>query len=481
MKRALIFITFLLTLLTTAAAQENEVADSSASKPEKPMISPYSAAEQHLQAVYDSLTYLDNQLPVIAVAAEETALRLAADRKAKLHYVAPSTSFTTPSPYFLEYTSRPGSLLASRTTNPTHNMPVTSGDVTLLFLSPDTPTFRSDSNAKDYDFDGDTAVNIQMLADFALLIKQASAHQTAGSFIVTFAPISLIESMGMDIDAIPHDLLIDTSANPDSPSPLKTYHTTLPAGWTFYSELFCAATRHFRDNIPVVKKSFELDSRQVRFLDYIHTPYHSDRPAPDPIKPMALGGKYLKTLQNVVRDLQTASFGAIENTIDRMRIAVAEESRIYVKPSGPFIQYLTPVYSLNSSVTTLPKFPGIFTPWRNQDPTNSDFMIVIGDHEPAYSEFFGSWEELDRIKQLPLAAAWVLEGYNTRQSELKMPAKRPTNFPHEYFGDILIDKCGNVGDALINIPDYDTNLGPSSSFTSLTIYQTISMPFVMDD
>ncbi|QQE13029.1 hypothetical protein JD969_06100 [Planctomycetota bacterium] len=477
-----IYITFLLALLTTAQAADTATPITAAApNPDQPKTSPYIAAENHLAAVHASLKYLDEQLPTIAVAAEETALRLAGNPKASIHIIAPSTSATRPSPYYNEFTNRPGALLASRTKNPTHNNAPKSDDVTLLFLTPDTPTYRMPESNDDFALDQQTVIKLQLQADLSRLIKQAQTHKAKGSFLISFIPLNLIKELNIDLETIPHDLLIDISPDPQTPSPLPTYNTAIPAGWTYYSELFCASTRHFRDNIPVVRKSFELDTRQLRYVDYIHTPYHADRLPPDPVKPMALGAKYLKTLQNITRDLQTASFDNIEHTIDRMSIATAEDSRIFINASGPFIQYLSPIYSLNSTITSLPNYPSIYTPWRNQTPKKSDFIIIIADHQTAYSEYFGSYKEIDRIKQFPLGSAWIIESYNTPKGTLRRANHNFTDFPHDTLGDILIDKFGQVGDTLINVPDYDTNLGPSSTFTSLTLYQTLTAPFLNND
>lgn len=218
------------------------------------------------------------------------------------------------------------------------------------------------------------------------------------------------------------------------------------AAWTFECELFAAMTR--LDKVPVVRESFETDTRQRRWLRYGSQRFHHDRWL-DPISPGQLGHAYLDGLQTILTDIGTASWTSLSRTARRANNTLATGGRVWLRTGGRYLPYHAgEQLAADPGVLTLlthdgsnPKLP---TPGKN------DYLIAVGRYETA-----GSWEwgEPELLRQAGRGVAWVVNGYNTQRRDL-------------HRNERLIDLWGPVGDCTVKVTNYDTRLGPTGSVTA---------------
>ncbi len=216
--------------------------------------------------------------------------------------------------------------------------------------------------------------------------------------------------------------------------------------WTFECELFAALTR--QNKVPVVQKSFEIDTLRKRWYRYGVQHFHHDRWL-DPIDAGSLGRIYLKELDTVLLDIGTSSWRAVAKTANRAYTTRTNDGTIWLRAGGRSLPY--------HSGSILKNDPGIFTLLTHDGsnpklpaPGNNDMLIAVGDHETA-----GSWEwgEPELLRKAGRGVTWIVNGYNTQRADLD-------------YGEVMIDLWAPVGDSVVRIKNYDANLGPVSGITS---------------
>ncbi len=213
--------------------------------------------------------------------------------------------------------------------------------------------------------------------------------------------------------------------------------------WAFECELFSALTR--LDKVPIVRRSFEIDTRQRRWQRYGSQRFHHDRWL-DPISPGLLGRAYLDGLRDVLRDIGTASWRSIAKTAHRADNTLASGGIVWLRAGGRYLPYHVG--------GQLAADPGMFTVLNHDGsdpklavPGKHDFVIAVGESETAGSY---EWGEPGMLRGAGRGVAWIINGYNTQRRDL-------------HRREILIDLWAPFGDCVVRVEDYDTPLGPVNS------------------
>jgi hypothetical protein len=210
--------------------------------------------------------------------------------------------------------------------------------------------------------------------------------------------------------------------------------------WAFECELFSAITR--LDKVPVVRQSFEIDTRRRRWLRYGSQRFHHDRWL-DPIPPGDLGLAYLDGLRDVLRDVGTASWRGIARASRRAESTLTSGGTVWLRAGGRYLPYHVD--------GQLASDPGLFTALNHDGsdprlagPGGGDFVIAVGESETAGSY---EWGEPELLRKAGRGVAWVVNGYNTQPRDL-------------YQREVLIDLWAPFGDGVVRVENYDTRLGP---------------------
>ncbi len=237
-------------------------------------------------------------------------------------------------------------------------------------------------------------------------------------------------------------------------APIQTVMNAAVA-WAFQCELFAALTR--QDKVPVVRQSFEIDTKQQRWHRYGQQRFHHDRWL-DPIPPGKLGEAYLDGLDNVLRDIGSASWKQLAKSAERAHQTHEQTgAHVWLRPGGRYLPY---------HVTGgLPGDPGIFkllthdgSDPKLESPSKPDMVIAVGRHETAGSY---EWGEPELLRKAGRGVTWIVNGYNTQPADL-------------YRNERLIDLWGPVGDCVVKVEDYDTRLGPVSGVTAEAVLWMIA-------
>lgn len=221
------------------------------------------------------------------------------------------------------------------------------------------------------------------------------------------------------------------------------------AAWVFQCELFAACVR--RGEVPVVRQSFEIDTRRRRYWRYEGQRFHDDRwlDGDDAsFMPEALGKRYLSGLREVLLDLDTAGRNAIERAVARARAARDSGGTVYFVAGGPYLPH-----RLNQA-THGHAGP---VPLGDHTPGLNDFVIAFGVDAHVGGEW---WGDVDRLRMAGLGVAWVVNGCNTSPGDLEP-------------GDLLVDLWTPVGDGLVKVEHYDARLGPANTFAADAVLRAI--------
>ena len=221
------------------------------------------------------------------------------------------------------------------------------------------------------------------------------------------------------------------------------------AAWVFQGELFAACVR--RGEVPVVRQSFEIDTRRRRYWRYEGQRFHDDRwlDGDDAaFTPQALGNRYLSGLRDVLLDLDTAGRDTIERAIARAQAAWDSGGNVYFVAGGPYLPHrLTqPLHGHAGPI-----------PLGDHTPGPQDFVIAFGVDAHVGGEW---WGDVDRLRMAGLGVAWVANGCNTSRHDMEP-------------GDLLVDLWTPVGDGLVKVEHYDTRLGPANTFAADAVYRAI--------
>ena len=237
------------------------------------------------------------------------------------------------------------------------------------------------------------------------------------------------------------DRVIGVGLDDDDPSgaPMTTVLNAAVA-WTFECELFSALTR--LDKVPVVRQSFEIDTRRRRWHRYGSQRFHHDRWL-DPIPPGILGRAYLDGLRDVLRDIGTASWRGLARTAHRAESTLASGGTVWLRAGGRYLPYHVD--------GQLAADPGLFTALNHDGsnprlavPGENDFVIAVGESETAGSY---EWGEPELLRMAGRGGAWVVNGYNPQRRDL-------------HRRELLIDLWAPFGDGVVRVEHYDTRLGP---------------------
>lgn len=283
-------------------------------------------------------------------------------------------------------------------------------------------------------------------------LNQAQQLRAAGSLVIGVGSADQFNEYRLQ-DQIDHacDMFLDNQISSESPTATTSLNAAL--AWTFQCELFAALTR--LDKTPIVRQSFETDTRKRRWQRYVSQRFHHDRWL-DPIGPGKLGGIYISELQGVLNDIGTASWRSLARCARRAEHTLASGGTVWLRAGGRYLPY--------HAGGQLAHDPGLFT-LLNHDGSNptlpspgkGDFVIAVGDTEKAGSY---EWGEPEMLRGAGRGVAWIVNGYNTQPRDL-------------FSNETLIDQWGPVGDCVVKVDHYDTRLGPVSGITSEAVYWMI--------
>ncbi len=228
--------------------------------------------------------------------------------------------------------------------------------------------------------------------------------------------------------------------------------------WAFECEMFSALTR--LDKLPVVRQSFEIDTRMRRWQRYGSQRFHHDRWL-DPIPPGILGQAYLNGLSEVLLDIGTASWRSIARTAHRADRTFAAGGTVWLRAGGRYLPYhvggqLSADPRLFTSLSHDGSDAGLAVPGKN------DFVIAVGESETAGSY---EWGEPEMLRKAGRGVAWIVNGYNTQRRDLH---RRET----------LIDLWAPFGDGVVHVEDYDTALGPVTGVVGEAVMWMIAAEMV---
>jgi hypothetical protein len=289
----------------------------------------------------------------------------------------------------------------------------------------------------------------------------AEQLKQAGSIVIGVGSERQMRALGlMDRADKTCDVWLENHADPGNEAQGVPMDTVLNAAvaWAFECELFAALTR--LDKVPVVRQSFEIDTRHKRWLRYGSQRFHHDRWL-DPITPGSLGRTYIVELQGVLLDIGTASWRRLSRTANRANDTCAAGGTVWLRAGGRYLPYHVG--------GQLGSDPGVFTPLTHDGsdpdlpvPGKNDYVIAVGLNETA-----GSWEwgEPELLRKAGRGVAWIVNGYNTQPADL-------------YRRETLIDLWGPVGDTVVKVKDYDTHLGPVSGVTAEAVTWMIAAEVV---
>jgi len=387
-------------------------------------------ARAYLEDLNHRLGYIEAQMSTFAQAADRTAEAIASGRGNRGFAVRGDVGLAN------ELSNRPGSMLGY------DGRAGVAGDAILYVFG----LVRSDGP-------GEQALLVRQLDEAAKL-------KTAGSVIVGLGSSAQLRSYGLFDEAqgtcdswldngttLSRKRMYDgdrvTGGGLDDPGPLLAPAATVlnaAAAWAFQCELFSAMTR--LDKVPVVRQSFEIDTRRRRWHRYGSQAFHHDRWL-DPIPPGELGLAYLGGLRGVLLDIGTASWHDFARTARRAESTLASGGTVWLRPGGRYLPYHVGGQLAND--------PGVFT-LLNHDgsdprltsPGKKDYVIAVGESETAGSY---EWGEPELLRKAGRGVAWVVNGYNTQPRDLKR---------HE----VLIDLWAPFGDGVVKIENYETRLGP---------------------
>jgi len=281
-------------------------------------------------------------------------------------------------------------------------------------------------------------------------LKDAARLSSLGSTVIGLGSVAQLRSLGhLDEAEDACAVLLDNTVraterlslngldNADAP-----VDTVLNASlaWAFECELFSACTR--LDRVPVVRQSFEIDTRKRRWLRYGSQRFHDDRWL-DPIPPGKLGHAYLDGLREVLLDIGTASWRRIARTAHRAQDSLASGGTVWLRAGGRYLPY--------HFGGQLASDPGVFTALNHDGsdsrlavPGEDDFVIAVGDSETAGSY---EWGEPELLRGAGRGVAWIVNGYNTQPRDL-------------YRREIMVDLWAPFGDGVVRVKNYDARLGP---------------------
>jgi len=232
---------------------------------------------------------------------------------------------------------------------------------------------------------------------------------------------------------------VDLDENGSLDVPMATV-LNAAAAWAFQCELFSAMTR--LDKVPVVRQSYEIDTRKRRWSRYGSQAFHHDRWL-DPIARGELGTAYLQGLRGVLLDIGTASWNDLVRTARRAKSTLKSGGTVWLRAGGRYLPY-----HVGGQLTSDPRV-FVMLDHDGSDtsqavPGKKDFVIAVGESETAGGY---EWGEPELLRKAGRGVAWIVNGYNTRHRDLR---KR----------EILIDLWAPYGDGVVKVEHYDARLGP---------------------
>ncbi len=302
-------------------------------------------------------------------------------------------------------------------------------------------------------------------ANLATQIRDASELKARGSVVIGLASRARLRSYGLLDEAQDAcTVLIDNHAPAAdgrlkdaagrTVAPMETVLNAVSA-WAYECELFAALTR--RGRVPVVRQSFEIDTRQSRWNRYGFQRFHHDRWL-DPIESGVLGRAYLDGLTEVLRNIGTASWRSLSGTAVKIEQVLRDDGIVWLRVGGRYLPYHVG--------TDYAGDPGLFRVLTHDgsnpslaSPGEADYLLAVGRYETA-----GSWEwgEPELLRQAGRGVTWIVNGYNTQRADLKRNER-------------LIDLWGPVGDCVVKVADYDARLGPVGSVTAEAVLWMIAV------
>ena len=301
-------------------------------------------------------------------------------------------------------------------------------------------------------------------------IAEATSLKEQGSVIIgigSFAQLGHYQLLD-EAQGACHLLLNNTAPASDYLLQNDRYPFALPMAtilnatlaWTWECELFAACTR--LSEVPIVHESFENDTRRERWLRYGSQKFHHDMWL-ESIPTGTLGGHYLEQLRNLLLDLGTASWKQIAQTASRASNTLIDGDRVFIRAGGRYVPY-----HIDGQ---LPSDPDLFISLHHDGsdpnlpaPQTGDFVIAIGNNEPAGSDW---WGEPELLRQASRGVAWIINAYNTRPADLEE-------------NELLVDLWVPVGDCLVKVHNYDTRIGPADSFAAETVLWLITAQVYSD-
>lgn len=304
---------------------------------------------------------------------------------------------------------------------------------------------------------GDVIVYVIGMDNLTGQLVRIKELKDAGSVVIGLGSTQQLKQLGIYQEVVDAcDAWLDNRVDDvdEAHAPMQPVMNTATA-WAFECELFAAMTR--RDSVPVVRQSFETDTKQQRWRRYVGQRFHHDRWL-DPIPPRKLGETYISSLKDVLRDIGTASWPSLARTVDLASEVIEQPgAHVWLRPGGRGLPYHVG--------GTQPHDPGLFKLLTHDgsdpsldSPDDKDYVLAVGRHETA-----GSWEwgEPELLRQAGRGVTWIVNGYNTQPWDL-------------YRNERLIDLWGPVGDCVVKVENYDTRLGPVSGVTGEAVLWMIA-------
>ncbi len=242
----------------------------------------------------------------------------------------------------------------------------------------------------------------------------------------------------------PRNILQVPAPPADNPQRLPTVSPVLAASlWTFTAELVSALTR--RGKMPPMYQSVLVPGGRERNAEHLKLKWEPQ--APPPLPPLVLGRTYLARLTNCWRTLRATQLE---------KFAAAGKLAAEAIRAGHTAWY----GSLGHLPPELPGQtgdPGVLKPLKMNTPDKladfvkpGDVILYVGYYEP-----YGPWVE--RAHELGAKIVTDVSGTPERRAE-------------DMGAEININGCWPFGDALIEIPGYDTQVLPPSGVIQSAAY-----------
>jgi hypothetical protein len=242
----------------------------------------------------------------------------------------------------------------------------------------------------------------------------------------------------------PRNILSVPAPPAADPQRLPTVSPILAASlWTFTAELVAALTREGKR--PPLYQSVLVPGGRERNAAHLKLKWEPQ--APPPVAPLVLGRTYLARVTNYWRALQATQLAGVREAGQMAAAAIHAGHTAWYGSLG----HLPPELPGQTGD------PGVLKPLKMNEPTRlgdfvkpGDVILYVGYYEP-----YGPWVE--RAHELGAKIVTVVSGTPERAAE-SMGA------------DLNLCGCWPFGDAVLDLPGYDTKVLPPSGVIQSAVY-----------